>query len=1369
VGARITLYPRIHFKYHRAVIWAVSVTAVAALNIDAFAQVPLRDRPVAPGPGAVAHVERRNGLPTFIWAESGPSLKELGLSPEQAARRHLWTYAPRFRVSPATLSGAELWRIHDTGWGAVIVSFVQRRGEVPIFRETLNVVMDRELRAVALTGYLSPLPAPTSRALLSHGTSLAVAVQHATGKWIDGERFVPIGARAGWSLFEGPLLDGPGSVRRVYFALGDHLEPAYDLDFDSAQQAFRAVVSSVDGRLLLFSTQTEHASAYRVFADNTAPFTPWPAPNGPSALPLPSGVPDNYDPPYLAPQLVALDNAGLPTNDPWLPASAMLLDGNNARAYADLSPPDGLFLPDGGATSDVIVPASAPGQFDWTYDLSQQPGSTPQRNASATHAFYVVNWLHDLYYGFGFDEKAGNAQASNYGRGGVEGDAMNVEVQDYLTRNNAQMSTHSDGKSPRLELFLFSADSPAVVRAAGNGFDAGFVAGTSFGPPTYDVTGNLTVGANATDGGADGCVGPLANAAQISGGIVLLANNGGRCAPQTQVTNAADAGALAVILTTSGNGYTNYVGLGPTDPPTVNLPAPDSAQLRGVLGAGTALTARVSLTTDVDRDPALDTTVVAHEWTHYLSNRLIADGAGLTNSLAMGMGEGWSDFNALLTLITADDLNVPSNAMWKGVWSEAAFSLTPPSYADRTWYFGIRRFPYSIDRTKNDLTFQHVQDGVALPTTPGEIGTAVNSEVHNTGEVWCSTLFEAYAGLLNDSRLTFDEAQRRMRSYLVASLKATPVTPDFLEARDAWLAVAAASDLADLSDFVQAFARRGMGPKAIGPDRFSVDNHTVTEDFTATATQAELKSVTVVDDGPLYCDEDGMLDVGEQGHVVVTLLNTGTVALPSSVGTVLSSSPGVLLPGNGALTFPAAPPFTAVTATAPIQYAGARGPIALTLGVGVTNPSLTAALTKTVGVRADGDFVPSTTETFEAEAQGWNTDWDTVTWGIGSEQVFQLKETSPTDHSIYAPSPRYPAATYLISPPLQVGTTPLTLHFKHRYDFTSGGGTYPDGAVLQVSTDNGGSWTDVPGTAFTPALPGMLASGGQNPLRGKAGWIGTITGYPMMQLQAVTFGTAFSGQTLQLRFALGVDANATGGGWEIDDIQVDGLTAPPFIDVGPDGAHCKNRPPTADAGPDQVVDEGSAVHLEGSATDPDNQPLTLSWTQKSGPAVQLDGGDFTAPLVTQNTALVFTLTASDGMLSGTDDAQVMVRNVNHPPVVTASGPSSVNAGDPIVLTGTASDPDGDPLLLTWADTGSAPVTIDGWRTLTATATAPQTPGVVSFTFTAFDGAANVTSAPVIVHVMSAPRNGGTTKSCGCSSSSGALLGLLLLLRRRSRS
>src|SRR6185503_18332077 len=51
-----------------------------------------------------------------------------------------------------------------------------------------------------------------------------------------------------------------------------------------------------------------------------------------------------------------------------------------------------------------------------------------------------------------------------------------------------------------------------------------------------------------------------------------------------------------------------------------------------------------------------------------------------------------------------------------------------------------------------------------------------------------------------------------------------------------------------------------------------------------------------------------------------------------------------------------------------------------------------------------------------------------------------------------------------------------------------------------------------------------------------------------------------------------------------------------------------NQPPTADAGADQTVDEGSGVVLDGAASsDPDGDTLTYSWIQTVGPAVSLSG------------------------------------------------------------------------------------------------------------------------------------------------------------------
>ena len=49
-----------------------------------------------------------------------------------------------------------------------------------------------------------------------------------------------------------------------------------------------------------------------------------------------------------------------------------------------------------------------------------------------TNLFFIVNYMHDLFYDSGYDEASDNAQANNYGRGGVDrGDPILAESQDY--------------------------------------------------------------------------------------------------------------------------------------------------------------------------------------------------------------------------------------------------------------------------------------------------------------------------------------------------------------------------------------------------------------------------------------------------------------------------------------------------------------------------------------------------------------------------------------------------------------------------------------------------------------------------------------------------------------------------------------------------------------------------------------------------------------------------------------------------------------------------------------------------------------------------------------------------------------------------
>jgi hypothetical protein len=75
--------------------------------------------------------------------------------------------------------------------------------------------------------------------------------------------------------------------------------------------------------------------------------------------------------------------------------------------------------------------------------------------------------------------------------------------------------------------------------------------------------------------------------------------------------------------------------------------------------------------------------------------------------------------------------------------------------------------------------------------------------------------------------------------------------------------------------------------------------------------------------------------------------------------------------------------------------------------------------------------------------------------------------------------------------------------------------------------------------------------------------------------------------------------------------------------------------PIAVIGPDQTVNSGTVVTLDGSGShDADGDALAYSWTQTSGPAVTLSGANtakasFTAPTVSTNTALQFRLTVTD--------------------------------------------------------------------------------------------------------------------------------------------
>jgi MYXO-CTERM domain-containing protein len=234
----------------------------------------------------------------------------------------------------------------------------------------------------------------------------------------------------------------------------------------------------------------------------------------------------------------------------------------------------------------------------------------------------------------------------------------------------------------------------------------------------------------------------------------------------------------------------------------------------------------------------------------------------------------------------------------------------------------------------------------------------------------------------------------------------------------------------------------------------------------------------------------------------------------------------------------------------------------------------------------------------------------------------------------------------------------------------------------------------------------------------------------------------------------------------------------------------QNRAPTANAGADQTVNEGAAVTLSGSGTDPDGNTLTYAWAQTGGQPVTLSGGDsatatFTAPEVTADTVLTFTVTVSDGTLSSTDTVAITVRNSNQPPqnrapTVNAGADQTVQEGGTVSLSGSAVDPDGDALTYAWAQTGGPVVSLEGANTAAATFATPDVSSdtILSFTLKVTDSHGLSTEDSVSVTVTAKTGGGGDGGGdggggCGCSSNGTAgplmpllMLGMALLSRRR---
>jgi subtilisin-like proprotein convertase family protein len=297
------------------------------------------------------------------------------------------------------------------------------------------------------------------------------------------------------------------------------------------------------------------------------------------------------------------------------------------------------------------------------------------------------------------------------------------------------------------------------------------------------------------------------------------------------------------------------------------------------------------------RDGDLDAEVVLHEYTHGLSWRLVGGGQGLGNSQSDGLGEGWSDFYALALLSEpGDDVN--------GCYASGAYvSHKIGGTSDQqNYYFGIRRYPYTTDLNKNPLTFKDIDpaqadycaSGAPYHTEMfGACSAAAAAEVHNAGEVWCVTLWEARANLIN--KYGWAAGNELILQLVTDGMKLSPMNPNFLEARDAILqADEVDNGGSNLDELWAAFAKRGMGFSATSPDSTTSDG--VVESFDLPDDLSVAPSVGFVSSGL----PGGPFNLTSQNYI---LTNIGAASLNWSIVNTsfwlnVSAGSGTLTPGG---------------------------------------------------------------------------------------------------------------------------------------------------------------------------------------------------------------------------------------------------------------------------------------------------------------------------------------------------------------------------------------------------------------------------------------------------------------------------------------
>jgi Fungalysin metallopeptidase (M36)/Fungalysin/Thermolysin Propeptide Motif len=521
--------------------------------------------------------------------------------------------------------------------------------------------------------------------------------------------------------------------------------------------------------------------------------------------------------------------------------------------------------------------------------------------------------------------------------------------------------------------------------------------------------------------------------------------------------------------------------------------------------------------TTPNRDGDLDNCIIAHEYGHGISNRLVGGPANV-NCLANAeqMGEGWSDWIGLMMTIETGDLGTDRRGVGTYVIGQGVTGG------------GIRPAPYSTSFVQNNFTYAATNN------------TATISQPHGIGFVWCTMLWEMTWELIGihgfDANIYTGTGGNNIAMRLVIEgMKLTPCNPGFVDARNAILAAdAALYGGANNTAIWNAFARRGLGVSASQGSTASRTDQV--EAYDTPAPNNVGVSAVLVPAGAATIDCTG-------GNMIVsaTVRNFGSAAQSNfpiryrlDAGAWVAESYTATLAAGASATYSFTTPLV-------IGTTGAHTVTVSTLLAGdsfVGNDQATSNVIVNNTTPVIAPFTEGLTVNTVPAPAGWRlenpdglTTWTApvIANGIncGNSRVWSI------DHYNYNGVGQ---EDRLVTPRINLtGFTASQLRFDRA--FAPYGPGYYDAFRVDISNNCGASWTQLYYAAGT-----TLATTAAN----TNAW--TPTNCSQWQTNTISIA-AYNGQTVQIRF---VAINAYGNFFYLDNVQVFGSSTLPveLMDLG---------------------------------------------------------------------------------------------------------------------------------------------------------------------------------------------------------------------------